>query len=97
MADASHTAHPEGLRKICKLAEDLAKQEGIRLSSVLVDEGRPIVASHYHLLSLTAGPCSVSEKLHHEELTAQNQRSDNGLTEAKIRSAVERLRILLDT
>lgn len=96
MTDDTHPSPPDGLQKLCELVEDLAKLEGIQLTSVLVDEGRPIVASDYHLLSITAGEHSVSEKLHHEELTAQNQWTGKGLTEAKIRSAVERLRLLLD-
>ena len=86
----------EGLQKIFEMAEDLAKQERICLTAVTFDEHRPPVTSDYHVLSLTSGSCTVSEKLHQEELGGCG-RPVGSMTEAKIRSAIERLKTLLET
>lgn len=87
----------ENLQRLRELTEDLAKQDGIMLTSVSLDHDRPESSSCYHLLVLSAGDCSVTEKLHYEELVNIRENIGNSLTETKLRSAVGRLRILLGT
>lgn len=86
---------PDGVQKICELAEDLAKQDGIILTSVRLDTDRPEFSTCFHQLFLSVGDHSVMEKLHHEELKMLDH-NKNGLTKTKIKSAIERLKILLN-
>ena len=85
----------EGLQRICDLAEDLAKQNGYILTSIQLDGNKPIGATDYHVIELSVGAHSVSEKLHHEEIEDYPERVASELTRAKISSAIERLTMMV--
>ena len=81
---------------IQEYAVDIAAQMGIQLSRVSVVEGRPIGCLDVYLLSLAADDHLVSTLVHQSELDHVQNGSDCGHLEAKIRSALERLQMLLE-
>ena len=87
--------YQEGVKKISELAEDLAKQNGLLLTSIQFDRNRPAGSLDFHIVELESGGCSVSEKLHHEEIEDYPGRAGTELTRAKIGSAIERLKVMI--
>jgi hypothetical protein len=94
MTDAS-LQFQEGLQRIYDLAEDLAKQNGYILTSIQLDGNKPVGATEYHIIELSVGAHSVSEKLHREEIEDYPDRVASQLTRAKIGSAIERLTMMV--
>lgn len=74
---------------------DLADQMGIKLSDIVLTDGRRLGCLDAHLLSLCSGSKLVSEFIHQSVLDSLKNESSNDLLELKIRSALERLKILL--
>jgi hypothetical protein len=81
----------EGLQKIIDYARDRAKQEGIDLTSVVLDHGRPVGCLDYHLIDIAVGECLVSVKLHHNEIEDYPGHAGIEFTHSKIKAALSRL------
>lgn len=86
----------EGLQKIYDLVLDVAKQEGIKLKSIKLDDGRTLECLDYHVLDIAAGEHSVSTKLNHEEIEDYPGHAGIDITEMKIRTAIDRLRLMME-
>ena len=85
----------DGFKMISELAEDLTKQNGIILTAILLDGGKPARLTDYHVIELSVGDHFVSEKLHQEEIEDYPGRVGTELTRAKIGSAIERLTVMV--
>lgn len=83
-----------GINILKDLAQQLAAEAGIKLSNVLFDDGRPLGVRDIHLLSVTARGKTTVAKINHEEL--KSGKAPNDLTKAKIRGAVDRLKVMLE-
>ena len=76
---------------------DLAAQTGIKLSRVSVVEGRRIGCLDMHLLHLAADGQLVSTLVYQSELDELQSDSCSERLELKIRTALSRLQLLLET
>jgi len=82
---------------IREYAADLAAQTGIKLSRVSVVEGQRIGCLDVHLLHLAADGQLVSALVYQSELDELQCGSRSGRLEVKIRAALSRLQMLLET
>lgn len=76
---------------------DLAAQMGIRLSRISVIEGKRVGCFDVHLLNLAADDQRVSTLVYQSELDKLHNGICNELLEVKIRGALSKLQILLET
>lgn len=81
---------------IQEYAADLAAQMGVKLSKVTIALGQPSGAHDPYLLEMTSNACMVSERIHQSELDNLKSGVQSDLLELKIRSALVRLKILLE-
>jgi hypothetical protein len=96
MSVTSHD-HPEAPRMIHEYAVELATQSGIQLSQVSVIEGRRVGCLDVHLLHLIAHEHLVSALVYQSELEELQNSSCCDRLEVKIRTALSRLQLLLET
>jgi hypothetical protein len=82
---------------ILEYAKKLAKLSGIQLSGVSVIEGRKVGCSNAHLLHLIAGGNLVSALVHQSELEELQSSSYSEQLDIKIKTALSRLQVLLET
>jgi hypothetical protein len=82
---------------IQEYATKLAKLSGIQLSGVSVIEGRKVGCSNAHLLHLIAGGNLVSALVHLSELEELQSSSYCEQLDIKIKTALSRLQVLLET
>jgi len=82
---------------IREYAAELATQSGIELSRVSVIEGRRVGCLDVHLLHLVAHDHLVSALVYQSELDELQQSSCCDRLEVKIRTALSRLQMLLET
>jgi hypothetical protein len=82
---------------ISAYAADLAAQVGIKLSRVSVVEGRRVGCLDVHLLHLAADGQLVSTLVYQSELDELQSDSCCERLELKIRTALSRLQILMET
>jgi len=82
---------------IQEYATKLAEQSGIQLSGVSVIEGRKVGCSDAHLLHLIAGGNLISALVQQSELEELQSTSYCERLEIKIKDALSRLQILLET
>jgi hypothetical protein len=75
----------------------LAEQSGIQLTSVSVIEGRKVGCSDGHLLHLIADGNLISALVHQSELEELQSGSHCDRLEKKIKTALSRLQLLLET
>jgi hypothetical protein len=75
----------------------LAEQSGIQLSGVTVIEGRKVGCSDGHLLHLVADGNLISALVHQSELEELQSGSNCERLEIKIKTALSRLQLLLET
>lgn len=75
-----------------KLVSDLAQQMDIKLSGVNIVEGRRLGCTDSHLLNLSANGKKVSTLVQITELNELKNGSSRDRLEAKIRSALIRLK-----
>ena len=78
-------------------AAKLAEQSGVPLSRVSVIEGRKVGCSNAHLLHLIADGNLVSALVHQSELEELQSSSYCEQLEIKIKTALSRLQVLLET
>jgi hypothetical protein len=83
-----------GINILKHLAQQLAAEVGVKLSNVLFDDGRPLGVRDIHLLSVTARGKTTAAKINHEEL--KSGKAPNDQTRAKIRCAIDRLKVMLE-
>lgn len=83
-----------GISILKDLAQQLAAEAGIKLTNVLFDDGRPLGITDFHLLSMTARGKTAVAKIHHEEIKSGKPPKD--LTKAKVHSAIDRLKMMLE-
>lgn len=83
-----------GVNILKDLAQQLAAEAGVKLTNVLFDDGRPLGVTDFHLLSMTARGKTAVAKIHHEEVKSGKAPKD--LTRAKVRSAIDRLKVMLE-
>ena len=96
-ADSESTRNfQEGIEKIYDLTRDIAQQVGVKLTSITLDDCRPTGASDYHVIDISAGEYTVSEKLHQNEIEDFPGHAGIDLTRKKIGNAVDRLKLLLE-
>jgi hypothetical protein len=77
-------------------AADLAAEMGIQLSWASFVEGRPVAGVDEFVLSLESEGHQVSTLVHKSELDGLTNRTDRGQLDDKIRSALSRLKLLLE-
>jgi hypothetical protein len=75
----------------------LAEQSGIQLSGISVTEGRKVGCSDAHLLHLIADGHLISALVQQSELEELQSSSYCEQLEVKIKTALSRLQILLET
>jgi len=78
---------------ICKFADDLATQAGIKLSRVSVVEGRRVGCLDAYLLNLVSDGQLVSALMYQSELDELHSDSCCERLESKIRTALSRLQV----
>ena len=78
-------------------AADIASQIGIQKLRVSVTNGIRLGCRDMHLVDFMTRGKLVSELLHHSELELMRSGVVNERVEQKIRSALERLKLMLDT
>ena len=81
----------EGIQRICEIARDIARMSGIVLNSISVDDSHHLTCTNFHILHISARGKTVAVNIHHEEVA-----EITSMTEDKIRSAIDRLRIMLE-
>jgi hypothetical protein len=82
---------------IQEYATKLAEQSGIQLSGVSVIEGRKVGCSDAHLLHLIAGGNLISALVQQSELEELQSGSYCERLEVKIKNALSRLQMLMET
>jgi hypothetical protein len=92
MIDTAETE--SGINILKDLTQQLATEAGIKLSNVLFDDGRPLGVRDIHLLSVTTRGKTAVAKINHEEIKCG--KAPNELTRAKIRGAIDRLKVMLE-
>lgn len=75
----------------------LAEQSGIQLSGVSVIEGRKVGCSDGHLLHIIADGNLISALVHQSELEELQSGSNCERLQIKIKTALSRLQLLLET
>ena len=76
---------------------DIAAQMGIVLSKVTLTEGRSLGCLDSSILSMESGNKIVGEFVHQFDLQSLESGSGGEMLELKIRAALVRLRIMLET
>jgi hypothetical protein len=86
----------EGVAQITDLAHQFAAEQGVKLSAVTFDDNRPPGGSGIHMIYLTSKTLTAHTKLSQEEIEDYSGRAGSDLTRAKIRSVIERLKLMLE-
>jgi hypothetical protein len=76
-----------------KLANQLATDVGIKLSSVELEDGRPLGCSDVHLLTIKSKGMLVHATINNGDIFAKSAAKVSDLTKEKIRKALDRLKI----
>lgn len=84
----------EGIKQICDLSKTIARELGIHLQVVQFDSGRHLTCKKTHSLRISARGKSVTVSIFHSDVVGSL--SCNDPPRAKIRAAIERLKLLLD-
>lgn len=80
---------------ITEYVTDMASQMNIKLSKVVLTEGKSLGCLDAHLLSICSGSKLVSEFIHQSELDNLLKGSATELLELKTRASLERLKMQL--
>lgn len=86
----------EGIIQISDFTRLYAAENGIKLAEVTFDDGRPLGFSDIHMVRISARSQTVVTKLTQIQLEKYTDEDSSDMTRAKIRSAVDRLKILLE-
>jgi hypothetical protein len=86
-----------GIARIIDIANQCAAEANIKLSAVSFDCGQSLGCVDIHMLNLKSSGKSVYTKVSHSEIVDYLGRSGAELTKAKIRGAIERLHIMLES
>jgi len=79
-----------GMRKICDLANNTAKESGLRLQLIQIDDGLRVTCKPAHTLLIAARGKSITFPITHEDV------ADSESTKLKIRSALSKLLLLME-
>lgn len=81
---------------IKELAHKLATSAGIKLSSIEIEDGRPLDCTDVHMLSMKSKGMAVSTKISNDDVAVKSLSKVSELTKEKIRNAIERLQVMLE-
>jgi len=84
-----------GKQLLESLARLNAREAGITLSEILLDDGRPLGCLDVHILSVVSSGKSASVTISHAEMDSFLTEEGFELANAKVRKAVSRLQELL--
>jgi hypothetical protein len=83
-----------GKQLLKSLARLNAREAGIELSEITLDDGRPLGCLDVHILSLSSSERSASVTISHAEMDSFLTEDGFELANAKVRKAVSRLQVL---
>jgi hypothetical protein len=84
-----------GRQLLESLARLNAREAGIMLSEIWLDDGRPVGCTDVHILSVASNGRSASVTISHAEMDSFLKEEGFELASAKVRKAVSRLQELL--
>lgn len=82
--------------QISEFAHLYAAENGIRLAEVIFDDGRTVGIKDLHMIRFSAREHNVVTKLTHIQIERYTDEDSSDMTRSKIRSAIDRLKLLLE-